>query len=461
MAFFKAYDMRGVFGRDFDLDMVWRIGRWLPSVLGARRMLVGRDARVSSEPIAEALCRGLTEAGCAVEDIGLATTPMVYFFTAQDGYDASVQITASHNPAHHNGMKVSRAGAVPVGYDTGLAEIKARVASGTLPPPAPVPGRRSDIDVRDRFIAWLRERCPDLTGLKLAVDCSDGMAGLVIREVLGEGPLYLNATPDGRFPNHSPNPLEAESRVQVAEAVRKHGLDVGVIFDGDADRVMFVDETGGFVQPDYLIPVIARTFLQREPGATVLHDVRTSRGVIEALREDGARPVMGRVGHAFAKVRMRETGAVCGGELAGHYYFRDFFCCDSGELAALMVLGVLAEQRRRGVTFSAHIAPIRRYANSGECNYRVRDPDAAIAAALRAAEAFGTVVGRSEIDGVRLEWTDGWLSLRPSHTEPYLRLIVEAEDGERLARRLDVLETALAPFAEEGSVAVRGADGHA
>jgi len=446
MSFFKAYDMRGEFGKDFDLDTVYRIGRWLPSVLDARRMLVGRDARVSSEAIRDALCRGLTESGCAVDDMGLATTPMVYFFTAREGYDASVQITASHNPACHNGMKVSRAGALPVGYDSGLAELESRVLSGVLPPAAALPGMRRGVVYRDAFVAWLRGWRTDLSGLKLAVDCSDGMAGLVIRDVLGEGPLYLNDIPDGRFPGHSPNPLDAASRAQASALVRERGLDAGVIFDGDADRVMFVDETGKFVQPDFLIPVIARAFLRREPGATVIHDIRTSRGAIEALRADGAKTVMGKVGHAFAKVLMRETGAVCGGELAGHYYFRDFFCCDSGELAALLVLAALAEAKRQGVTFSGLMAPICRYANSGEMNYRIVDKDGAIAAVLAALESFGAPQARSDMDGERVEYADWWVNIRKSNTEPYLRMIVEARDAALLAKRKAFLEAALAPF---------------
>lgn len=448
MSFFKAYDMRGEFGRDFDLDTVYRIGRWLPHVLGARRWLAGRDARLSSPAVRDALCRGLTEAGCSVDDMGLASTPMVYFFTASEGYDASVQITASHNPAAHNGMKVSSAGARPVGYANGLAELEARIASGALPPAAAQPGVRREVDYRDAFVKWLSAFRADLSGLRYAVDCSDGVAGLFVRDLLGDGPIYLNAVPDGTFPHHSPNPLEAESREQIARLVCAQRLDAGVIFDGDADRVMFVDETGAFVQPDYLIPIIARAFLAREPGATVIHDVRTSRGAIEALQADGARTVMGKVGHAFAKVLLRETGAVCGGELAGHYYFRDFFCCDSGELAALLVLAALADAKRRGLSFSALMAPICRYANSGELNYRIAEKDLAINAALAAAEAWSADAARCEIDGVRLDDADGWLSVRKSNTEPYLRLIVETRDAALLRERLAALEAALAPFVE-------------
>ena len=449
MSFFKAYDMRGEFGTDFDLDRVYRIGRWLPAVLGAGRMLVGRDVRLSSEAVREALCRGLAESGCAVDDMGLATTPMVYFSTALEKYEASVQITASHNPANHNGMKVSRAGAVPVGYATGLSELEARVASGALPPVAGHPGNYRTVSYRASFVTWLRAYLTDLSGLRFAVDCSDGMAGLIIRDILGKGPVYLNDTPDGRFPHHSPNPLDDASREQVADVVRRQGLDAGLIFDGDADRVMFVDEAGAFVQPDYLLPVIARHFLAREPGATVIYDIRTSRGVIEALQADGAKTVMGKVGHAFAKIALRETGAVCGGELAGHYYFRDFFCCDSGELAALLVLAALAKAKRQGLGFSALMAPIRTYATSGERNYLIEDKDNAITAVLKAAEAFGPPRARVDFDGVRIDYADGWINIRKSNTEPFLRMIVEACDADTLATRLASLERALAPYVKK------------
>lgn len=447
MSFFKAYDMRGAFGKDFDLDTVYRIGRWLPVVLGARRFLVGHDARLSSVPMRDALCRGLAQSGCEVDSLGLATTPMVYFFTARDGYDASVQITASHNPFSHNGMKVSRSGAVPVGYDTGLFEVERRVMSGELPPEAEC-GAVRDVSKREEFVLWLRRHKPDLSGLRLAVDCSDGVAGLVMRDVLGGGVEYLNEVPDGLFPHHAPNPLDVRNCAQLMAAVKAGRLDAGLIFDGDADRVMFVDETGAFIQPDYLIPVIARHYLAREQGATVIHDVRTSRGVIEALHADGAKTVMGKVGHAFAKMALRETGAVCGGELAGHYYFRDFYCCDSGELAALVVLGALAEAKRRGGSFSGLIAPIRRYANTGEMNFRVQAKDEAIAAMLQTLEAFGPPLAKYTFDGFRIEYADWWMNVRKSNTEPYLRLIVEARDPALLAARTALLKGALAGFCD-------------
>ena len=449
MSFFKAYDMRGEFGKDFDLDTVYKIGRWLPVVLNARRVLVGRDVRVSSEAIRDALVRGLTETGAAVDDMGLATTPMVYFLTAKEAFDASIQITASHNPPSHNGMKVSRAGAIPVGYDTGLSEIERRVNEGALPPKAPVPGTVSKIDYRDDFVRWLLKWGFQFPLLRFAVDCSDGMVSLMAHDLFRCGAEYLNDTMDGTFPHHSPNPLDPESRRQVVELVKRDHLDCGVIFDGDADRVMFVDERGEFIPPDLLIPIIARHFLKTEPGATVIHDIRTSRGAIEALHADGARTVMGKVGHAYAKMLLRQVKAVCGGELAGHYYFRDFYCCDSAGLASLIVLDAVNEAKAKGMTFSQLMAPIRCYANSGEMNFKIADKDAAITAALKAAETFGTPYGREDFDGVRLELTDGWVNIRKSNTEPYLRLIVEAKDPDVLANRVKVLRDALKPFISE------------
>ncbi len=453
MSFFKAYDMRGEFGREFTLDTVHRIGRWLPHVLRQEhtraaplRVLVGRDARLTSGEIRNELCRGLLESGCLVDDMGLATTPMVYFFTADKGYDVSVQITASHNPASHNGMKVSRAGALPVGYDSGLAVLEAKVESGALPPLAATMGQLQQVDYLAEFIEWLRARKANLDGLRYAIDCSDGMAGLFVHQLFGAAPIYLNDKPDGHFPHHSPNPLEAASRAQLSRAVQEHGLDIGIIFDGDADRVMFVDEQGAFVQPDYLIPMIARHFLAQEPGAPVIHDVRTSRGAIEALVADGAKPVMGKVGHAFAKLLLRTSGAVCGGELAGHYYFRDFFCCDSAEWAALLVLEAAVVAKRQGVTFSQLVAPIRKYTTTGELNYKIERKDEAIAAVLAAATVFGVPQASSEIDGVRIDYQECWFSIRKSNTEPYLRLIVEARNADRLASCLQVLERALEPF---------------
>ncbi len=434
MGIFKAYDIRGVYGDGLDEDLAYRIGRRLPALLGGRRALVGRDARLSSPSLTAALLRGLSDAGCDADDMGLASTPMVYYFTAEKGYDFSVQVTASHNPPEYNGFKISRAGARPVGYDTGLAELEKAVAE-PLSPAAAAKGRVAEVDYRQEFVAFLRPWVPDLSGLKLVVDCSDGMASLVVRDLFGDGPEYVAAAPDGAFPNHAPNPFEPAGRTLVVKTVRETKADAGVIYDGDADRMMLIDEKGDFVRPDLMIGVMALPFLRREPGATILHDIRTSRGVAEFLRENGAKTAMWKVGHAFAKVKMRELGAAFGGELAGHYYFRDFHWCDSGELASLVALGEIAAARRRGVALSELVAPIDRYANTGELNFRIEDKAGAME---RLREHF---VSREEpsalydFDGYRVEYPDWWFNVRPSNTEPYLRLIIEARTPEMLAAR--------------------------
>ena len=300
------------------------------------------------------------------------------------------------------------------------------------------------------YVGWMKEHSSFLiphSSFNYAVDCSNGMASILVHELF-PGAIVINDTLDGTFPNHSPNPLKDEAREQVAALVREQGLDCGVIFDGDADRCMFVDERGEFVQPDYLIPIVARATIdltQRngdseigsglcdsEPlclksASKVIHDVRTSRGAIEELKRMGCEPVMVPVGHAFAKPILRESGAVCGGELAGHYYFREFHCCDSGVLAALRILGEVAKAKAGGRTFSQMMAPISGvYANSGELNFKVDDKDAAIG---RMMEAAATRMSpprlKSELDGIRLEYDEGWVNVRKSNTEPYLRLIVE------------------------------------
>ena len=450
MSFFKAYDMRGTFGVDFDLETVDAASRALVEVLGAGRWLVGRDSRKTSPQVHDRLVAGLAAAGAEVVDIGLCSTPMVYFFTAEDGFDASVMITASHNPPGDNGLKVSKRGAEPVGYANGLGEVEKlcagrtgkRVLSTELPPSSAAAAAKGEY--LGRYIEWMRGRSPDLADLRLAVDASNGMASLFVRELF-PGAMIINDVLDGDFPAHSPNPLKPEARAQAAALVREHALDAAVIFDGDADRCMFLDERGEFVQPDYLIGHIARSSAGgRLAGAKVLHDIRTSRGTIEFLREEGAEPVMVPVGHAFAKPAMRSSGAVCGGELAGHYYFRDFHCCDSGLLAALRMLGEVASAKAGGKTFSEMIAPVAgRYANSGELNFRVEDKAAAISRVVAASAGFGEVEAVSEIDGKRLEFAGGWFNVRASNTEPYLRLIIECDGPERLAEWTGILKAAI------------------
>ena len=442
MGIFKAYDIRGVYGDELDEALAYRIGRCLPGLLGGRRALVGHDARLSSPALADELLRGLADAGCDADDMGLASTPMVYYFTAARGYDFSIQVTASHNPAVYNGFKISRAGARPVGYDSGLAELEKAVAA-PLPPPAAARGRVARVACAEPFVEFLRPWVPDLSGLRLVVDCSDGMAALVVRDLFGDAATYVAATPDGRFPNHPPNPFEPAGRTLIAETVRARKADAGVIYDGDADRMMLIDGKGDFVRPDLMIGIMALPFLRKEPGATILHDIRTSRGVTEFLREAGAKTAMWKVGHAFAKVKMRELGAAFGGELAGHYYFRDFHWCDSGELASLVALGEIAAARRRGVALDELVAPVDRYANTGELNFRIDDKAGAMARLRDHFVSRAKPDALYDFDGYRIEYADWWFNVRPSNTEPYLRLIVEARTKDMLAERRAEIEKVL------------------
>ena len=317
----------------------------------------------------------------------------------------------------------------------------------------------------EEYIEWMKAQTSAvscLKSLRFAVDCSNGMASLLVHELF-PGAIVINDTLDGRFPSHSPNPLKDEAREQIASLVREQKLDCGVIFDGDADRCMFVDERGEFVQPDYLIPIVARATIdltQRHRDTEkesedlcasvplclkIIHDVRTSRGAIEELKRMGCEPVMVPVGHAFAKPTLRKVGAVCGGELAGHYYFGEFHGCDSGILAALRILGEVAKAKEAGKTFSEMMKPISGvYANSGEMNFKVEDKDAAIVRVLAAAkEKLPRELSRSEIDGVRVEYAEGWVNIRKSNTEPYLRLIVECDTTARLTAWTGILKGAV------------------
>ena len=460
MSFFKAYDMRGTFGVDFDLETVHKVGKALPQVVKGKRWLVGRDCRVTSKDVRDALVQGLEESGAEVTDLGLCTTPMVYFFTAEEDFDGSVMITASHNPPSDNGLKVSMRTALPVGYANGLNEVE-RIVLTPSNPNAPLTFRKpkagkasaasSDSPELKRYLEWMKARKPDFGSLRIGADCSNGMASVLVHELFPET-VVINDTLDGTFPNHSPNPLKAEAREQIAALVREKGLDCGVIFDGDADRCMFVDERGEFVQPDYLIPIVARATLnsntqtlKHSNNPTIIHDVRTSRGAIEELWRMGCEPVMVPVGHAFAKLILRKIGAVCGGELAGHYYFSEFHGCDSGVLAALRILGEVAKAKAEGKTFSEMMRPISGvYANSGEMNFRVEDKDAAIARVLATTrEKLPQELSRSEIDGIRIEYAEGWVNIRKSNTEPYLRLIVECDTAARLKDWTSVLKTAI------------------
>ena len=437
MGAFHAYDIRGVYNVDFDKEVAYKVGYFLPELLSADKVLVGRDGRVSSPEIHEYLLKGLTDAGADVYDIGLSTTPMVYFGTAHYGFKASVQITASHNPAEYNGMKVSRENALPVGLDTGLGQIKEWVESGRECFPAEKKGQVHDMDIRADYLAFLLKYKGDWSDLKIAMDVSNGMASLFVRDIFGDQPSYIYEELDGRFPNHEPNPLNLKNIVDLQKLVSETRSDIGVIFDGDADRVMFVDENSRFISPDLMIAVLGHYFLEERGEKGYIHqDIRSSKAVGEYLAPMGGVMNTWRVGRAYAALKLREIDGVYGGELAGHYYFRDFFYSDSGLLAAILILNVVAKMKAQGISLSQLIARIEKYQNSGEINFRVEDKLGAMNAVRDYFMQSEKSTAYMDFDGYRVEFPEWWFNIRPSNTEPYLRFLCEATSKELLDEKV-------------------------
>ena len=446
MGAFKAYDIRGVYNRDFNKETVYKVGFFLPKLLPCKYVVVGRDIRLTSPEIFEFLCRGINDAGVDVWNIGLATTPMVYFATVYLKADASVQITASHNPKEYNGMKISRTMAIPVGGDTGLKDLERMVNEMEVQPvPAAERGKVIEKDIHDAYLNYQKQFLPNLSNLSLTVDASNGMSNLYVKELFGDNAKYINDTMDGTFPGHEPNPLDVENCAQIMEAVKKNGSDCGVIYDGDADRVMFIDERGRFIQPDYVTGVLGMYYLAKEKGS-VLIDIRTSRSTSEYLEKLGATKVITwKVGHAYAKMKIREEHCIFGGELAGHYYFRDFNNCDSGILASLIVLQTVAELKRQGKTLGQLVDEIVAYANSGEINFKLEQKDEAIAALYdKYSKLNPTRI--LDFDGYRIEFPTWWFNVRKSNTEPYLRIVSEAKTQAELDEKLAELKAIIAQF---------------
>ncbi|MBR3557376.1 MAG: phosphomannomutase/phosphoglucomutase [Bacteroidales bacterium] len=446
MGAFKAYDFRGIYGKDFDLDTIYKFGFFLPSLLNADKVLIGRDMRLTSDDMFHALARGITDAGADVYDMGLTTTPMVYYFTAKHHFDASVMITASHNPKEYNGLKVSRKDALPVGYDTGLGELEQKILHNEVVLSAPK-GNVINYPVKEEYLQFQSQYHYPIDNLNIVMDCSNGMASILVKEIFGEQPLYLFDTLDGTFPNHEANPLEPENIVALQEKVREAKADIGVIFDGDADRVMFVDEHGDFIPPDLMIAVLGHYFIEeKNVQGLVIQDIRTSKSVAEYLEKMGREMYIWRVGRAYAAMKLREIDGAFGGEYAGHYYFRDFFYSDSAMIAAQVILHIVAEMKRKGVSVSQLIGRIRRYANSGEINFTIEEKKAAMEAVKTACTERETPTKILDFDGYRVEFPDWWFNIRPSNTEPYLRLLMEARTEALLAEKRNFIENILKPF---------------
>ncbi|MDX9770747.1 MAG: phosphomannomutase/phosphoglucomutase [Tenuifilaceae bacterium] len=437
MGAFHAYDIRGIYNKDFNKDDAYKIGYFLVELLSTKKVLVGRDARVSSDEIFDYLAKGITDAGADVYDVGLATTPMVYYSTAKYEFNASVQITASHNSKEYNGMKVSRENALPVGYDTGLKQIEQRIKEGAPIVKSQTPGEIKKLDVRGEYLSFLRKYVADYSNLRIGIDCSNGMAALLIKELLGDAPVYIYDELDGTFPNHEANPLVPENVVDLQNLVKSEKCDIGVIFDGDADRVMFVDENGRFISPDLMIALLGHYFLEEKgEKGLVLQDIRTSKAVGEYLKPLGGEMRTWRVGRAFAAHKLREIGGIYGGELAGHYYFRDFYYSDSGLMASLLILDVIAKFKKEGYTLSQLISRIETYANSGEINFRIERKKDAMDAVRDHFTSLEEPTASFDFDGYRVEFPDWWFNIRPSNTEPYLRFIAEAKTQDMLDEKV-------------------------
>lgn len=438
MGAFHAYDIRGIWNKDFDRTTAYKVGYFIPELLSTDTVLVGRDCRVSSQEIHDALIEGITDAGANAVDLGLSSTPMVYFATANYGFKASVQITASHNPAEYNGMKVSRENALPVGLENGLGQIQRWIEQGRPTPKAERKGEVRMMDIMEDYMKFMEPFKADLSGIKIAFDLSNGMSCLFAHRVYGEAPSYIFDTIDGRFPNHEPNPLNPKNVEALKRLVADEKADVGVIYDGDADRVMFVDEKSQFVAPDLVIALMARYFIG-ERGAQnprVLQEIRSSKAVAEKLSVQGCDVHTWRVGRAFAAPKLRDIDGLWGGELAGHYYFKDFFYSDSGLLSSLIVLRIVAGLKKEGITLSEAISQIAAYHNSGEINFKVEDKAGAMEAVRAHFKAQETPTAEMDFDGFRVEFPQWWFNVRPSNTEPYLRFICEASSIELLQQKI-------------------------
>jgi phosphomannomutase len=441
-AVFKAYDVRGTVPDQIDDELARAVGGAFVQVTGAAEsgVVVGHDMRPSSPGMARAFAEGAAAAGADVTLIGLASTDQLYFASGTLGLPG-VMFTASHNPAQYNGIKMCRAHAVPLGMDTGLADVRDLVASGDLPT-ADQPGRITERDLLEDYAQFLLKLAP-VTGRRLSVvvDAGNGMAGHTAPAVLGH--LDLAVTPmyyelDGTFPNHEANPIEPANLADLQAKVRETGADIGLAFDGDADRCFIVDERGEIVSPSVLTALIASRELAREPGSVVIHNLITSRAVPELVTELGGTPVRTRVGHSFIKATMAETDAVFGGEHSGHFYFRDFWRADSGMLAALHVLAALAETER---PLSDLLAEFSRYVATGEINSTVAD-QAAVVAEIERDYGSRDGVSLDHLDGLTVTHDHWWFNVRASNTEPLLRLNAEAGDQATLDRlRDDVLAT--------------------
>jgi phosphomannomutase len=448
---FKAYDLRGRIPAELDDDVAYRVARGYAEFLKPKRVAVGRDIRLSSEGLAGALCRGLNDSGVDVDDIGVCGTEGVYFATFDGGYDGGIMVTASHNPPDYNGMKFVREQSKPISTDNGLKEIRAAAEQGAFRGGA-VRGRLNRVDTSRAYVAHLLSYVDrqKLRPLKIVVNAGNGGAGLVVDELEPHLPfefVKVHHRPDGTFPNGIPNPMIEENRASTAEAIRSHRADLGLAWDGDFDRCFFFDEHGSFVEGYYIVGLLASVLLRTEAAGRVVHDPRLTWNTVEIVKAAGGEPVLSKSGHAFIKQRMREVDAVYGGEMSAHHYFRRFAYCDSGMIPWLLIAQIVSEA---GVPLSKLVADrIARFPVSGELNYRVPDSKAAMTAIESCYAPAALSVDRT--DGQSYEFADWRFNLRPSNTEPLLRLNVEARGSAALMR--EKTEELFALLRAQGAVA--------
>ncbi|MFA5043434.1 MAG: phosphomannomutase/phosphoglucomutase [Kiritimatiellia bacterium] len=429
---FKAYDIRGVVGKDLDADLAFKIGRAFASFLNCRRVVVGQDMRSSSEAMFQALARGLTQQGADVIRVGVCSTPMSYYANGKLGADAGIMITASHNPGEWNGFKLCREQAIPISGATGIREIERRVMQSDFAPAPTAPGAISNYDILPEYVKHVKKLAALKRPITIAADCANAM-GCVESKAL-TGLIRMDAmydTLDGTFPHHEANPLKTETLADLQQKVRMGSYDFGAAFDGDADRVGFVDETGAIVPMDMITLLIAQSILKKQKGV-ILYDLRSSWTVREVILENGGTPQMCRVGHAFIKQQMRAAQALFAGELSGHYYFQENYFTESSAMAVLYVANLLSQSQ---TPLSALIKPFQRYFKSLEINSEVKDPPAVLAR-LKNQYRNGK---HFELDGLSVEFADWWFNVRCSNTEPLVRLNLEAKTQAQLDQRTQEL----------------------
>jgi len=429
---FKAYDLRGRIPSELNDDVAYRVARGYAQFLAPSRVAVGRDIRLSSAGLADAVCRGLTDSGVDVDDIGVCGTEGVYFATFHGGYDGGIMITASHNPPDYNGMKFVREQSKPISGDNGLKDIRGFAEQGEFSAPSRA-GERRPVDVQADYVAHLLSYVDEkkLKPLKIVVNAGNGGAGLIIDALEPHLPfefIKIHHEPDGHFPNGVPNPMLEENRAPTVAAIRRHGADLGLAWDGDYDRCFFFDEHGAFIEGYYIVGLLASVLLRGSAGGTVVHDPRLTWNTLEVVKASGGVSVLSKSGHAFIKQRMREVDGVYGGEMSAHHYFKRFAYCDSGMIPWLIVAQILCES---GQSLSSLVGErIGLYPVSGELNYRVPDARATLAAIEARYAPQATTVDRT--DGVSFEFADWRFNLRSSNTEPLIRLNVEARGSVKL-----------------------------